>query len=285
MRRFTLFLIISVFCLFALGDIGELSVFAAASEQRVYDEASLFSKSQTNSMEGIIEELRGTIKMDVVVLTIDDAQGKTSEAYADDYYDYNGFGTGKDASGVILLIDMDNREIYISTTGKMIKYLTDQRINTLLDSIYTQVAKGDYYRSAIIFLSEVEKYINEGIPKSQYEYDTETGKIKVYRSLEAVEIVLALAVALAVGGIGIAVVKRRYRQKVTVYKYPFKKNGKLELTNQADVFITQNITSHQIDTDHHSSGGSFGGGGSSSGRSSTHTSSSGSSHGGGGRSF
>lgn len=36
-------------------------------------------------------ELTTDWNMDFVVVTTEDAEGKTSEEYADDYYDYNGY--------------------------------------------------------------------------------------------------------------------------------------------------------------------------------------------------
>ena len=38
--------------------------------------------------------------------------------------------------GLALLIDMDNREITVSTSGIAIRYLTDERIENILDAGY-----------------------------------------------------------------------------------------------------------------------------------------------------
>ena len=59
-----------------------------------------------------------------------------------------GFGTGSDQSGILFLIDMDNRELYISTNGQMIRYMTDSRINDVLDDVYNYAADADYYGAA-----------------------------------------------------------------------------------------------------------------------------------------
>ena len=62
-------------------------------------------------------------------MTTEDAEGKTSEEYADDYYDYNGYAE----DGALYLIDLDNGSVWISTAGKMIRYLTDERIDAVID--------------------------------------------------------------------------------------------------------------------------------------------------------
>ena len=43
---------------------------------------------------------------------------------------------GNDQNGSVLLFrDMGQREIYISTSGNMIDYLTDRRIDSILDDL------------------------------------------------------------------------------------------------------------------------------------------------------
>ena len=46
---------------------------------------------------------------------------------------------GNDQNGSVLLLDMGQREIYISTSGNMIDYLTDSRIDSILDDVYDQM--------------------------------------------------------------------------------------------------------------------------------------------------
>ena len=108
-----------IICLFFAAFLSLSGAFQvlASDDTRVFDEAGLFDEYEKEGLETRIEEVRKSENIDLAVTTTDDANGKTSEAYADDFYDSHGFGTGDDASGVLLLIDMDNREIYVSTSG------------------------------------------------------------------------------------------------------------------------------------------------------------------------
>ena len=108
----------------------------AAGQNRVYDYAGLFTTAETQDLEESAAEYREKTNLDLVIVTIDDAEGKTSREYADDFYDYNGFGVGSDYSGALLLIDMDNRMAYLSTTGKAIGILTDSRIQEITDEVF-----------------------------------------------------------------------------------------------------------------------------------------------------
>lgn len=77
--------------------------------------------------------------MDAAVVTAEENPG-SAQAYADDFYEAHGFGTGSGRDGALLLIDMDNRELCISTEGKMVRYLTDSRIEAVLDDMYGYAA-------------------------------------------------------------------------------------------------------------------------------------------------
>lgn len=254
------------------------TAYAAAPEQRVYDLADLFTAEQRDSLERQISALRELTGMDAVVVTTSDAGGKSSMQYADDYYDDNGFGTGPDYSGVLFLIDMDNREAYISTCGDMIDYLTDARINSILDDAYPNLAGQDYYAAATVVLDGIGGYYEAGVPKGQYRQD-EYGNITKYRSITPGEIAISAIIALIAGIGGVLAVYFKYQRPATVYRYPFAKKSDMKLTVHEDILVNRIVTQRKIET---SSGGGSGSGG---GRSSTHTSGGGRSHGGGGRKF
>lgn len=267
------------------------TVWAAKAEetQRVFDEAGLLADSDIDAFEEQIAGLRNTMKMDVVLVTTDEAGGKTAQQYADDFYDEGGFGSRSDRSGVLFLIDMDNREIYVSTSGTMIRFLTDKRVDQMLDHAYTYASDGDYTGVMRRFLADMVTYYRKGIPGGQYNYDTETGKISVYRSIRWYEALIAFAVAVFCGAGACLNVKREYamkreRGRAANFNLAYRANARFAFHNQNDVlvnsFVTQRILPKNTGGGSGRSGGSGGGG-----RSSTHTSSAGRSHGGGGRKF
>src|SRR5690606_28239367 len=89
-----------------------------------------------------------------------------------DYFDYNGYGVGSERDGILLLMDFDNREVYISTYGRGIRYLTDQRIGWIIDAVYEGgMASGNYIGAARVFLTETSDYLAQGIPADQYNED------------------------------------------------------------------------------------------------------------------
>ena len=262
----------------ALSAVTALTLFVAVpvyadTYDAVYDDAALLSDEEQQSLSEEITNLQETTGWEIFVLTTEDAQGKTAREYADDFYDTT--ATGDD--GVVFLIDMDNREVTISTAGEAIYYLNDDRIDDILDNCYDYVVDGEYASCFSSMLSDAEYYYEVGVPSDAYTYDEETGEIHYYHVLTLGEILFAVVLAAAVFAAVFFGITGKYRLKFGGgYQYDYHAFGKVNLTGQEDRFVNQMVTHRRIQTD---SGSSH------SGRSTVHTSSSGRSHGGGSRKF
>lgn len=262
--------------------------FADTRDLWVYDWAGLFDSEETKELSSRICDLRDEINMGVAVLTIDENQG-TAQEFADDFYEEYQIGLGNDNSGVLLLIDLYNGELWISTEGDMIRYLTDDRIDAILDHVIESAYDEDFYGCVAGFLEKVEYYHDAGIEAGQYNYDTETGEVSKYRSIRWYEFLIAVVIAAIVAGGAVLAVIREYNmddeaKRVSAnFKLSYRKDSGFTLHDMlADVLLGSYVTRTVIRTQ---SNNRSGGGGSFAGRSSTHRSSSGRVHGGGGRSF
>ena len=255
-----------------------------AVENRVFDDAKLFSADEITQLNDKIAALTSELSQDFVVVTTNDTQGSTSQEYADDYYDEHGFGIGENKTGVLFLIDMDNRKVYISTCGEMIDYLTDARINIMLSDAVAHLKKKEYYSAADGFLSKAQSYVISGIPDDQYRQDVSdpdypAGETGAEKPNPVAVVIISVVIALAVGAVCCGIIAAKYNMSFSAYQYPFRQKSQIQLTCVEDRFRNQTLTHHHIDPPN--SGGSHGGGG----LSSTHTAGSGMTHGGGGASF
>ncbi len=242
-----------------------------ADKQLVVDQSGTFSSAEADELAQRASQLGSAYAMDIVIVTTDDAEGKSSRDYADDYFDYNGYGIGSEYSGILFLIDYDNGEMWLSTTGEAIRYLTDERIDKILDAAWDGgFANKNAYTGTLALLAKTESFLAAGIPSDQHTvHETEN-------SLTAGEGAFSF---LAAGGsfLGLFLsTRRRYKGKNQPAVFQFRNNSLTNLGLVSDQLTRSYVTSRAIPQP--SSSGS-----SSSGRSSTHTSSSGRSHGGGGR--
>jgi uncharacterized protein len=297
---------------------------ALALSPKVYDKAELFSTSESQELDKRAEELTEKLKLDIVIVTTNDTEGKSTRAYADDFFDYTGFGYNGSKDGILLLIDMQNRQVYISTSGIGIQYFTDERINSVLDNVYNYLSTKNYAEGASTFLNDVETYVNAGIPENQYSQDENTGNSSSssdsssssgstsysdsssysgnnnYNSSEsyydepqkkelslAQKTLICLGISFAAGGIIVWIMALSNRGINTTNQTTYLESNSFRVVGSQDFHYDTKVTYVTIQKNNTGSGSSGGSrsSGSSSGRSTTHTSSSGNSHGGGGRSF
>ncbi|MEE0673095.1 MAG: TPM domain-containing protein [Enterocloster sp.] len=299
MKKIKGIMICLLICTFLV--MGSMAVWAAqtgavSGQPRVFDQAGLFSETEIIQLEEKIAQCRKSTKMDVVIVSAYADGKRSAEEYADDYYDYGGFGVGKKASGVLLLYYMDGPgqqggECYISTAGTMINMLTDERIESILDDVYGDLGNRDFAGATEHFLEDVKAYVKEGVESGQYTYDRDTGEIVRYHSIRLYEVAIAMVIAGILAGSVCLDIKKRYAMKqssreVSNSLQAYRADCAFHFSVAGDKMVNKYVRSVPIPRNTSSGSGGRGHSGSSSaGRSTIHTSSSGSSHGGGGRRF
>lgn len=180
---------------------------------------------------------------------------------------------GINTDGILLLINLDTKYDYISTSGVAINYYSDYRIDRMFDWFYSDLVNENYARAASSFIDSLLYYYHQGKANHQTEI---AGKWVEPEEVFAL-FFFAMLFALILGIIIYSVNKNRYKlQRPNTKEYIVK--GSMLLNQCTDTYIgtiVNRIYSPQ------NTGGGGGGGGSS--HSSTHHSSGGGSHGGGGR--
>lgn len=246
-----------------------LSPAAFAGSNVVVDEADILTPQQEDDLAGLAQSIINTYDMDVVVVVVSSLEGKTPQAYADDYYDANGYGVGEDYSGVLFLLSITDRDYAISTCGEAIDALSDQDIEYLLDCVFDDFRNGDYYLGLRTYLENLENEFydysvnKDAAPKSKA---PNYGKIGIF----------SLAIGAGAGGIGVATMRSGMNTaKPQIGAQSYLANNSFALPVNRDTFLYTRMTRTPIQT---SSSGSRS-------RGSTHVGSSGRTHGGGSRKF
>ena len=272
-----------VTALFLLSGTGRMQALASDNSQLILeDQADLLSESEETDILRQAQQIASKTKWDVRILTTDDTNGRSARDYAEDYYMDNYHSD----DGFACLIDMDNREIYIATSGETIYYLTDDRREALLDNAYEYVSDGDYAGTFESMLTDMQKYYDQGVESDAYTYNEDTGEYVEYKRPKQFTLFKTLLAALAglVGSLGMGgIVSKQYKQKGKPVRYSVRDNGSLSLAVKQDRLVNRFVTTRHIPK---SPPPSSGGGGFSGGhQSSIHIGSGGHSFGGGGRKF
>lgn len=139
-----------------------------ASTNKIVDKAELLSANTAADLNDRAEKIARMHQMDVVIVTVDSLDGKSAQAYADDYFDYNGYGYGADASGILLLVAMREREWAVSTCGETIRVITNAEIDRMMEDILPSLSAGNYALAFDAFLRQVEHQYEAGIEPPNY---------------------------------------------------------------------------------------------------------------------
>ena len=133
---------------------------------KVYDFADLLTDQEEELLYQAATSYIKTTNYDIALVTIDDNNQQDALSYADDFFDYNYFGKNKTRDGLVLLIDMDNREIAISTSGYAQKMYDDYRIDIAIDDGYNDVLELNYYNAFFKMLNSLTSYYQQDFPAS-----------------------------------------------------------------------------------------------------------------------
>lgn len=246
---------------------------AIDASEKIYDFADLLTPSEEEKIYQQVNQFINKTNFDLAIVTINDNNKLSAMEYADDFYDYNDFGTDAEYSGILFLIDMDTREIYMSTTGKAIAMYSDSRIDMTLDAIYEEFSERHYMQGITKFVTIIENYDTMGLPSnkdSKYAI-SDTGEI--YREFPWL-IVLGAPLAITIIVIGIMIHKNKLVRVATSSREYLDKDS-LKMRVVSDRLISTNTVAVPLSTSSSSGGGG----------SSHHSGSSGRSHGGGGHRF
>ena len=233
-------------------------VYAEDRLPRLQDKADVLTEEEETSLLKKLDEISERQQIDVVILTMKNQADRSNiTAYADDYFDYNGFGFGSDGDGLVLVMDYGSRAWAISTKGKAISIFTDAGQKYITDKIMPYLSDGDTYKG---FETYAELCDVDNLPKERNMPFIIGGAV-----------IPALLLAAIICGIltsQLKTVVEQYQADNYVLKDSF------NVTDAQDLFLYKNVVKTKIEKSSSSSGGS-----------STHTSSSGSTHGGSSGSF
>ena len=143
--------------------------------QKVYDFADLLTDDEEDKLYQKAMSFINQTGYDLAIVTTNDNNKRDEVAYADDFYDYNAFGKNPTRDGVLLLIDMTNRKVYISTTGNAI-VMYNSRIDSIIDAGYSYLTNQDYYNTFDKMIDKQEYYYDLGPD----EHDSKTIVIDEY---------------------------------------------------------------------------------------------------------
>lgn len=238
-----------------------------ASDIRVIDNANLLSSGEIENLESRISEISTKYNFDILILTENGIGGVEIEPYAQDYFDYNGYGYGDTHDGIIFAIDMDSRQWGIVTTGYGMTAFTDYGTDLIGEAALSDLSDG-YYSSAFnTFLDYTDKFLEQAEIGEPFDINNTYRDAWDYIVMVGISLLFGIALAAVIMMILKGQLKTKVKQAAA---NQYIRQNSFNLYDNRDFFLYSNVTKTKRATE--SSGGSGG--------TTSSTGSSGTSHGG-----
>lgn len=231
---------------------GGMSV-SAESEYKVYDFAYILSDDEMNELEEKLQGIVSEYGHDVVVFTSEQTlKNESIEEYAKRIYDENKVGIN--GSGIIYVVDMQEREYDIYAEGTMRDDIMVRRIrDDMASDLASYLTSADYYRAFSGYADKVEYEINNVIENGP---NSEKEGMSTLTAILISTVIALIVVLIMKSGM------KTTRPEIMADNYIRK--GSFNLRRSRDVFLYSTITR----TEHESSSSGSSGGSSDSGHSS-----------------
>lgn len=230
---------------------------------RFEDYADLLADSEETALREKLDSISESRNCDVAIVTVNSLDGKSAQAYADDFYDYNGYGMGAGDSGILFLISMEDRDWAITTYGSAKTAFTNYGQKYIIKQIKSDLGDDNFNSAFNTFADLCDDFIRQAQEGKPFNEDSAPKE-----PLSLIWIPIALVVGLIVAAIVTGTMKGKLK---TVRSQPaarsYIKANSLNLSRSDDIYLYRNVS--RVRRESSSSSGS-----------SSHTSSSGRSHGG-----
>ena len=248
-----------------------ISAFAMnAGYAHVMDYVGLLSAPERDTLCEKLDEISLRLDFDVVVVAVPSTEGMEPMDFADDYYDYNGYGLGENRDGVLLLLSMENRDYWISTRGYGQDALPTETLIFIEEQFLPLISQGNYFAGFCNFADWVDSCVTSAkngspideynLPKAPFAFGS--------------KLVVSLIIGLILGAIVVLILKGQLKSvKAKNNAADYVRSGSLNLTQSQDLFLYHTVNRIRKPEPSQRSGGG------------SHISSSGASHGGHGGHF
>jgi uncharacterized protein len=185
--------------------------------QHIYDKAGLLSESDLNSLEDMCAEYSEKDDLDIIILTHNDSSAVDAEVYIENFVDKMQY-----LDSVVLLVDMNSRDVCLESYGKIKSHITASRGDAIINEITPSMQNADYADAFAQYIKSSDKYMNY---------------IPLYLNP-----LIQLAVAFIIGGIAVAVMAYNSGGKMTVNGNNYISSNDSGLIGKRDDYIRTQVT-------------------------------------------
>ena len=262
-----------------------LPCLAAGTVDPVVDNAGLFSSDELTKLNQMAADISDVYGIPVCIVTESSLHGESPMDYAESLYASGNRRWWDGEDMILFLIDMGERDWFISTGGEAIYIFTDYGLDRLGEVVVPYLSQGQYYAGFYSYLQELPGYFDaylSGNPVDGYldpndgDYSVPQEQVVYYETGPKVNWFLSVMIGAVIAGIAIFIMRGSMNTKKNQRSAAdYVVSGSYRLHTQKDVFLFSQVSKVRREEPKSSSGGG----------SSVHRSSGGSHHGGRGGKF
>ena len=229
-KRLVSLLLLPVLCLLLIQPV------LAESERElplVCDVYGLLTEDQSEELNARAEDYSREYACDIILVVVDDTGFYNVEDFTEGVYNKYNYGWGRDRSGVILLMSMEERDYDLAAYGYGNTAFTDYGKAALMKEVKPYLRKDDWYGGFSKYLDLCADYLRrarEGKPVDR----------GLFR-LSAPVVIWALAAGALFALIVTAVLKARMKSAVLQTKADDYLSGDLHLEYEDDRFLKKDL--------------------------------------------
>jgi uncharacterized protein len=249
----------------------------AESNQHIYDKADLLSTSEIEDLEKMCTEYGDEAGIEIMILTHDDPDAVYAEDYIENFEDNLPVG-----DRVYILLDMQNRDVFMEGYGLAETYIHSKRIATIIDEITPSLSNGDYYDAFATYIERSAAYMSDD-SELNYDHDytaskpqsndpsasnyDETWPAEYNSGNNAVDSILTnvwfqLLAAVIIGIIVVAIMAYNSGGKMTTGGNTYMDSGNSGLIGRRDDYVRTQVTRvRKPQNNNNNQGGGFNAGG------------------------
>lgn len=214
--------------------ISAFPVFAADMLPRLVDDADLLSDSEEEALLEELDEISERQQVDIVVVTVNSLGGTSPRDYADDFFDYNGYGFGDGRDGILFLISMEERDWYISTSGYGITAVTDAGRKYMAKQFLGDLSDEEYAEAFTSYARLCDDFITKADAGEPYDAGNISGsELSLFGAL-LIAVAIGFVIALIVTGI-MRMQLHSVRGQAAADSYII--SGSMQVTKRSDLFL------------------------------------------------
>jgi uncharacterized protein len=236
----------------------------------IYDYAHLLTNEESEELQHVASvrgKERGTA---LIIITLDDTNGKDIVQYVEDFYDEHGPGYDQPhGNTAILAIDMNERDVYLAGFKKAEQYLDNSRLDLIREEMSPDLSSGQYFDAFSVFINRAYEYmgiepddgelgytgngsIGSPIVNNSYELGVQPSKNIFFQWW------FQFIVSLIMAGVVVMIMAYRAGGRVTVNARTYMDSNRSNVVNRYDNFVRQTVTKQRKPSNNTNSGGGGG---------------------------